>query len=252
MEALTLPTTPAERFAWILGALRRAVAAQSAAAEAAAARAAAGRPVLARPAHLAHHVALVLTAPLFRVLWARLGRIAARFARLAARIPAGAPPRPSTTRPSITRPFTPQPHTIRPLPPAPPPLSWAHLPRRPGWLARVVPPPLCPARSQLQHLLADPDMAALLAASPGLRRTLRPLCRMLALPPPPEPPQPGPPQPGSPQPGSLQPATTPAPAPTPAATAAARAAGTPAATAAPPASPRRARVPRRPPRFAPA
>ncbi len=72
MAALTLPTTPAERFAWILGALRRAVATQSAAAEAAAARAAAGRPALARPAHLAHHVALVLTAPLFRLLRGRI------------------------------------------------------------------------------------------------------------------------------------------------------------------------------------
>ena len=217
MAALPLPTTPAERFAWILGALRRA---------------AAGRPALARPAHLAHHVALVLTAPLFRVLWARLGRIAARFARLAARIPPGAPPRASITRPSTT-----PPRATRALPPAPS-LAWLHLPRRPGWLSRVVPPPLCPAASQLRHLLADPAMAALLAASPGLRRTIRPLCRMLALPPPPEPPRPEPPRP--------EPAAEP---PTPPATAAparpARKSPEPAFSAPP--HPPRPRPPKPPP-----
>jgi hypothetical protein len=48
--------------------------------------------------------------------------------------------------------------------------------------------------SQLQYLLADPEMMALVAASPRIRRTLRPLLWMLGIeaslirPPPPPPP----------------------------------------------------------------
>ncbi|MDA8250055.1 MAG: hypothetical protein M0Z28_12880, partial [Rhodospirillales bacterium] len=42
----------------------------------------------------------------------------------------------------------------------------------------------------LRYLLAEPEMAALVAAAPQMRRLLRPLCRMLGvrLPPPPVPP----------------------------------------------------------------
>jgi hypothetical protein len=49
--------------------------------------------------------------------------------------------------------------------------------------------------SQLQHLLADPEMAALAAAGPQLGRLLRPLCRALGVTPPPylTPPPPPPP-----------------------------------------------------------
>jgi hypothetical protein len=50
-------------------------------------------------------------------------------------------------------------------------------------------------RGQLEHLLRDPDMAALIAAAPEpMGRALRPLCRMLGLPPPPilAPPRPAP------------------------------------------------------------
>ncbi len=39
--------------------------------------------------------------------------------------------------------------------------------------------------SQLQHLLAEPEMAALIAAAPQMGRILRPLCRMLGVRPPP-------------------------------------------------------------------
>jgi hypothetical protein len=41
--------------------------------------------------------------------------------------------------------------------------------------------------AQLQHLLADPEMAALVAAAPQAGRVLRPLCRMLGVRPPPGP-----------------------------------------------------------------
>ncbi len=52
-----------------------------------------------------------------------------------------------------------------------------------GWLLRVT-PEAASCASQLQHLLADPEMAALLAADPSMGRVLRPLCRMLAVEPP--------------------------------------------------------------------
>ncbi len=163
VPTIPIPTTPKERFARILDLLRRAVAAQ----------AARNRPLEA----------------LLRLVYARLGRIASRFARLAARIPAGAPPRPHRSRrpPASTTPASAIPASATPRPAAARP--WARLPRAPGWLHRLVPPMVYPAASQLRHLLADPEMAALLAASPGLRRALAPLWHMLAIPapPPPEP-----------------------------------------------------------------
>ena len=212
MAVLTLPTTPAERFACLLAGYRRAMAA------------------------LAHRQPPLQA--LLGLVYARLGRIASRFARLAARVPANAPPRPHRNRPHPDRP-----HPNRPDTPGPPPQAtalqatapraaaanrWAHLPRRPGWLLRLVPPMVYPAKSQLEYLLADPAMAALLAASPGLRRTIRPLCRMLGLDPPPAPrppPDPAPPDPAPPDPAP--------PAPAPAASAAGISAPRPASLALP-------------------
>ena len=110
-----------------------------------------------------------LAGPLVILIWSRLSRMAVRFARLAARIRAGtaAPRRRATPRPAGDRPRKPYPR----------------LPRRFAWL-----PPLVPGAgaygSQLQHLLADPEMAALLAAAPQAGRILRPLCRMLGVRPP--------------------------------------------------------------------
>ncbi len=59
------------------------------------------------------------------------------------------------------------------------------LPRTFGWLLKLVPEAV-QYRGQLEHLLRDPDMVALLEAAPvPMRRALRPLCRMLGLPTPP-------------------------------------------------------------------
>ncbi|MGC8468657.1 MAG: hypothetical protein ACP5NI_02005, partial [Acetobacteraceae bacterium] len=162
-----LPTTPAERFAALVEGFRRAIA-----------------------AHAAKNVPLQTV---LRLVFYRLGHLATRFARLAARIPAGAPPRPHVSRANPARAQA----APRRIPQTRPANRWSHLPRRPGWLLGFVPPMVYPARSQLEYLLADPEMAALLAASPGLRRTIRPLCRMLGLAPPasPEPPAPAPPEP---------------------------------------------------------
>lgn len=57
----------------------------------------------------------------------------------------------------------------------------AKLPRRFGWLLPLVPCVAANLASQLQGVLAEPQMAGLLAASPSARRALRPVCRMLAI-----------------------------------------------------------------------
>lgn len=55
------------------------------------------------------------------------------------------------------------------------------LPRRFAWLLPMVPYEAAGFASQLRHTLSDPEMVALLAASPRLGAVLRPLCRMLGL-----------------------------------------------------------------------
>src|SRR5947209_16938317 len=69
-----------------------------------------------------------------------------------------------------------------PVSPQPPHLPRPLLPRRSGWLLRLT-PSAAAARSQLEYLLADPEMAALLAEVPQAGRILRPLCHMLGIPP---------------------------------------------------------------------
>ena len=62
-----------------------------------------------------------------------------------------------------------------------PPLSQAvRVPSRGKWLAGLSLNVNC-AGSQLQHLMYDPELGTLLAASPRLVSLLRPLCRMLAV-----------------------------------------------------------------------
>ena len=69
------------------------------------------------------------------------------------------------------------------------------LPRRFGWLVIAGKHQAVGYGSQLQHLLAEPEMAALLEASPQARRVLRPLLRALAVELPWTVTQPRPPQP---------------------------------------------------------
>jgi hypothetical protein len=106
----------------------------------------------------------VLTRPLFFLLWGRLRRTAVRAIRVAARITAGAPP--PISRPRLT-----------PRPSRPPPLR---LPRGFAWVVRVV-PGTAVYGGQLQHLLAEPELAGL-AADPRMRRLLNPLRQMLGVP----------------------------------------------------------------------
>jgi hypothetical protein len=96
----------------------------------------------------------------------RLRGIKLTFARLAARIDAGIfVPRRSAKRPQTAQ----KPRAKNPLP------------QSPAWLIKLVPDAAASA-SQLRFLLADPEMAALLAAAPAsASRPIRSLCRMLGV-----------------------------------------------------------------------
>ena len=114
------------------------------------------------------NLAGTLAGPLFFLIMGRLKAFRYAFARLAARIEAGTfsprrspPPRQPATE-KKTRQRTP-------------------LPQGFAWLIKMVPETAASA-SQLQFLLAEPDMAALIAAAPAqMRRPLRSLCQMLGV-----------------------------------------------------------------------
>ena len=116
-----------------------------------------------------------LAGPLVVAIWTRLRRMSARFLALAATpIP---PPRPARPAPAG--------HDDAPGPAIPPPA--ARTPRRPPampygarWLPRLI-PGTAAGLSQLETLLRDPEMEALLAADPRLGRILRALCWMLGV-----------------------------------------------------------------------
>ncbi len=111
-----------------------------------------------------------LAGPLIILIWSRLRRLGTRFAALDARVQAG------TLRATAAARRRAAPRAARPRPPP-------VLPRRFAWLIRLVPESAAGA-SQLQYLLAGPEMAALVAAAPQAGRILRPLCHMLGLRPP--------------------------------------------------------------------
>ena len=106
----------------------------------------------------------VLTVPLFFLLWKRVRHTAVKAIKLAAGIAAGIPP--PITRPRKT-----------PRPPRPPILR---LPREFAWIVKVV-PGTAVYGFQLEHLLAQPELAPLVADA-RFRRMINPLCRMLAIP----------------------------------------------------------------------
>jgi hypothetical protein len=98
----------------------------------------------------------------------RLRRGNQLFARIAARVRDGLYVPRRSTAPPRRRPGQ-----------APPPPN--KLPRKFGWLLKLVPEAV-QYRGQLEHLLRDPEMAALLEAAPvPMARALRPLCRMLGV-----------------------------------------------------------------------
>jgi hypothetical protein len=155
-----------------------------------------------------------MTWALFDWIIRRFNRAARRIEALAAQLAAG------TLRLRASPRRTPRRGTAPPPPPAAPtapPPPWRHLPHRPAWLLRMVRDAehircnLAAHRSQLEHLLNQPDMAELIRAAPPIGRELRPICRMLGVQPPPgllPPPRRRPPRPrqaAPDQPGSRQP-----------------------------------------------
>jgi hypothetical protein len=113
--------------------------------------------------------------------WKRLRRNSAQFSALLGRFRAG------TLR---VVPFAPRRVGTR----APSPPKSVRLPRRFGWLFRMLPEVagdgyyvasyrarLAPFRSQLRNLLSDPEMLALIEAAPQARRLLRSVCHLLAI-----------------------------------------------------------------------
>ena len=113
------------------------------------------------------NLAGALAGPIFFLIMGRLKTIRYIFARLAARIEAGTfAPRRSSPRPRATEKKT---------------RKRTPLPQGFAWLVKMVPETAASA-SQLQFLLAEPDMAALIAAAPAqMRRPLRSLCQMLGV-----------------------------------------------------------------------
>ena len=121
-------------------------------------------------------IALVVAAH-FRILgpwtspiWARFNRANRRLQALLAHLAAGRLPRPHAPR--ERRPSTPDP--MNPAPLLPLPRAWAWLVRKIGYRAAGY-------GAQLQYLLDDPAMLAVIVAAPTAGRTLRPFCRLLGV-----------------------------------------------------------------------
>ena len=114
----------------------------------------------------------LITGALVLLIWTRLGRIAEKFAVLAERIQAGKLPAsaPVRTR-AVSAPASPRP--ARPKPEHETGFAW---------LIRLGGHHAAGRASQLQYLLSDPEMVALISAAPQqMGRLLRPLCWMLGI-----------------------------------------------------------------------
>lgn len=112
--------------------------------------------------------------PLIVLAWTRLRRLLARLEALSAKLQQGPLARAVRRRRALAEPARRAPAVRKP----------DLLPRGFGWLIRLA-QETAVYGGHVQHLLDDPEMAALLAASPQAGRILRPLCRMLAIKPPP-------------------------------------------------------------------
>ncbi len=116
------------------------------------------------PGGLLDHVRIAL-------ILSRILPIAHRVEAIARHLARGTLRRPPTRNPRPT-----------PAKPRPPLLRWPlRLKCGHGWLSRMDPVQLGPYGTYLATLLREPDMQALIAAAPQIRRILRPLCRMLAV-----------------------------------------------------------------------
>ena len=151
------PRPPAERFAILTEGVAKALAAEG--------------------------LRLGLVAPWLALVWCKLRSTGARILRIAAALEAGTlrltPPRPLPPLPPLaprTEDASPRPDHAK--------ARRKEIPTGFGWLLRRV-TALSFGRSQLEYLLAEPDMAELIQAAPQVAHHLRPVCRMLGVKPPP-------------------------------------------------------------------
>ena len=109
-----------------------------------------------------------LAGPLIVLIWQRVRTVGTQVGALLAQMQAS-PPRRHLNRRS-------------PRPGATPrrPATRSTLPNTTAWLVALIPETAASA-AHLKLLLADPEVPALLATAPQLRRKLRPLCRMLGV-----------------------------------------------------------------------
>ena len=134
-------------------------------------------------------VGIWLNVPLIRVLWRRLHRMSRQFHSILARYHAGTLPPPGNTpsgnTPSGSTPS--RPARPRPAAAAPPPSDWPTPQEQAARYGALLSLTFAATlrHFELAEMLADPDMPALVAEAPQLGRVLRPMCRMLALKPPP-------------------------------------------------------------------
>jgi len=124
--------------------------------------------------------------PLLSLLGSRLGALQKRFFKIALMLRDGTLP---AVGPAVGPAVAPA--RVRPElfgPPAPRPVPAVVLPRRFGWIQRMMPEWqahwINHWRLQLEEFLADPELLAMLAAAPQTRRVLRPICPMVAIKPP--------------------------------------------------------------------
>ncbi len=126
-----------------------------------------------------------ITAPMIVYIWTRLNKLNQRFQALAALIIAGKlpPERPYRPRAAIAPAPTPADPDATPRPW---PMSRWLSTWRSGWLCWVA--PCLPGQigaacfgEGLRSLLCDPEMAALVAATPRMTKLLRPLCWSLGI-----------------------------------------------------------------------
>lgn len=109
----------------------------------------------------------ILAGPLIFLIWGRLRRIERQFLALVRRLQSGGLRRRVVGRrlgATVVR-----------------KVGGRVLPRRFGWLLDLVPHEAACFAGQLRAVLDEPEMVALLAASPEAGRILAPLCRMLGV-----------------------------------------------------------------------
>ena len=111
--------------------------------------------------------------------WSYIGRTSTRLARLFARYQAATLAQSTLAQSTLAKPRLPRPGRTTPLP------ATLRLPTRKSWIVATIGYTAAGHASQLNHLLARPDFAAFLAATPQAGRLLRPLCHILGIPTPP-------------------------------------------------------------------